>query len=702
MAGKRFTVDAVFRGINKISKPARSMGRSISKFVSRASRQIDKLGRKFKGLGKIIKRSAAVAIIGLGVAMASTVAKGVEFEQTMVSAAAKFPGLIRQGTKEFEALEAAAKKTGKKTEFSATQSANAINFLAMAGFTAKQSIAALPGVVDLATASNLDLARATDIATDTLGAFGLAVKDPVKLAENLARVNDVLAKTTTSANTNMEQLFESIAAGGADFKTAGQSIETFAALTGVMANAGKKGETAGTVLRNVMVRLAKPVGEAANLIEDLGVKTTDQNGNFRDVVDILADFEKGLKGLGSQQRTVAISTIFGLRAQGGINILLKAGSKEIRKFRDGLLNAKGATSEMAKEMRNTLQGRINSLKSSFEGLQLTIFDFQKGPLSGIVTTFTNIIRKVDDFIIKNTALDGSFIPLTNIMNELNPLFETMATVGKKAFEFIEFSSPFLKPFGAALLIIVGGIKAWTIAQGFLNAALAINPIGLIIIAVASLVAGIVLLVQNWDKVVEVFEKVFNAFLKFIEPFTSKIKPITDAIAGLAKAVINLLIRSLEQLWEKVKTIFDSIIEKIKPFVQMFKDVSTVISDKLVGAFNSLWETARPILEKIQNFLKPITEGIGGIFKSVGDFFGGKGDFIKDIAGKIESVTKVVNETNQENGGTGAVTPQERLSRSIETSENNSTLTIQDRTGTAELSPQRRGGAQIALATSGGF
>ncbi len=429
MATKRFTVDAVFRGINKISKPARSMGRSISKFVRQSNKKIAKLGRNFKKLGatmgKSIKRGAIVAVVGLGIALASTAVKGVEFEQAMVSAAAKFPGLIRQGTKEFKALEDAAKKTGKQTEFTATQSAEALNFLAMAGFNAQQSIAALPGVVDLATSANIDLARATDIATDTLGAFGLATKDPIKLAENLARVNDVLAKTTTSANTNMEQLFESIAAGGADFKTAGQSIESFAALTGIMANAGKKGEAAGTVLRNVMVRLAKPTKEAARQLKNMGVRAVDQSGNFRDVVDILADLEKGLKGMGTAQKTAAISTIFGLRAQGGINILLKAGSKEIRKYRKGLIDAKGTNKSLAQAMRATLSGAINVAKSTLEGLQLTMFGFMKGPMAGIISGFTNITRAVDAFIIRNTALDGSFIPFTNLMKKLSPLFDNV-------------------------------------------------------------------------------------------------------------------------------------------------------------------------------------------------------------------------------------------------------------------------------------
>lgn len=612
MAGKRFTVDAVFRGINKISKPVRSMGRSISNFVRQSNKKIALLGERFKKLGKSISKGLAIgAVAALSLAMVNTIAVGAEFEQTMVSAAAKFPGLIRQGTEEFKALEDAAKATGKVTEFTATQTAGALNFLAMAGFNAQQSIAALPGVVDLATAANIELQRATDIATDTLGAFGLATKDPIKLAGNLARVNDVLAKTTTTANTDMEQLFESIAAGAADFNTAGQSMESFAALTGVMANAGKKGEAAGTVLRNIMVRLADPVVEAASLLEDMGVKTADQAGNFRDVIDIIADVEKGLKGMGTAQKTAAISTIFGLRAQGGINILLKKGSKEIRKYRQGLIDAKGTNKSLADTMRDTLKGSFNTAMSALEGLGLTVFGFLKGPIRGLVDSFTGVVRAIDQFVLKITNATG-FLKV-----------------------FIDFAKPFigiLLAFKGVLIAIAIATKLWATAQGILNAVLLVSPVTLIFIAIAALVGIIVVLVKNWDTVVAAFK--------------SGIESIWNWFSGLLD---NPFFVALGTIFLPFITIPALIVKHWEPIKEMFSDIVGLVSN--VGS-------------------------------TIGGFFG----------------------IGDEEGGENAkpVTPQERISRSFESSENNSTLTIKDRTGTAELSPQKRGGPQIALATSGGL
>ena len=169
----RFSISAIFKGIDKISQPVNRMANRVKKFTQTADRQIKKLGNSFQGLGEIAKKATkTVAVVGIagmtfGLAEASKAAVG--FEQTMVNAAAKFGPEIQKGTKDFQLLSEAARKTGKETEFTAVQSAQALNFLAMAGFNAKQSIAALPGVVDLATAAQVDLAMATDIATDTLG-----------------------------------------------------------------------------------------------------------------------------------------------------------------------------------------------------------------------------------------------------------------------------------------------------------------------------------------------------------------------------------------------------------------------------------------------------------------------------------------------------------------------------------------------------
>lgn len=562
---KRFSVETVFNGIDKISKIAKGMGRSIASFarISKAKlksigRAVTKLSKKFS---KILAIGATAGFLALNVAIADTAKTGVEFEQAMVTAAIKFPKEIKKGSKEFTKLEEATKKTGRETEFGATQAANALNFMAMAGFNARQSMAALPGVVDLATVAALGLDRATDIATDSLGAFGLMTKDPIELTTNLARVNDVLAKTTLLANTDMETLFETIKSGAADFTAAGQTIETFGALTAAMAASGKKGEASGTILRNVMVRLAAPTKQAGILIKKLGIRTADQNGNFRDALDILEDLQNGLKGLGTKQRTAAVSTIFGVKAQAGINIVLKTSIEKVREYRKTLEGAGGTTKRIAAVMRDTLQGRIDSLKSAFEGLQLTVFDFEKGPLSGLIERITEVIRNVDNFISSNKEFGASLT--TDINNtvigaiKVFGLFmgaiialKTVVLAGNAA--FIIFKTTLLL-FKVVMIAAKAAIVIGKIAMFAFNVVMAANPILLIATAIAALIIGILLLVTHWETVKKVVANVWDSIV-------AKIKGAVELIKGFLATVTSPfkeLFEGISGLKEKFSFIFGS-------------------------------------------------------------------------------------------------------------------------------------------------
>ena len=670
----RFSISAVFKGIDKISQPVSRMANRIKKFTRRSDRHIKKLGKSFRGLGKTIgKVTKTAAIVGVGALSFALIDAGknaVSFEQTMVNAAAKFGPEIQKGTREFKLLSEAARKTGKETEFTAVQSAQALNFLAMAGFNARQSIAALPGVVDLATAAQVDLATATDIATDTLGAMGLATKDPIQLAKNLARVNDVLAKTTTTANTNMEQMFEAIVAGGADFTAAGQSIESFAALVGIMASNGKKGEAAGTALRNVMVRLAAPSKEAGTLIRRLGIRTADQAGNFRDVVDILADVEKSVKGMGSAQRTATISTIFGLRAQGAINILLKAGSKNINDYRKQLLGAEGASKVMATTMRDTLQGQINSLISAFEGLGITVFTLNNGAFSKFIDKGVDIIRTIEKAIAANEDLGESIFS-----DIISTMFNAAKAVGILIAGFLFLKTVILVQqavmlgFGAvmgivkvvmfaysiamksntiaagvnfiAMLALKGLFLAWkvvlfavTAAQWLFNIALNANPIGLIVVAVGLLIAAGAALIIFWE-------------------------PISDFFVGM---------------WDSISNAFSNGIGFVMGLIEPFL--------KTISGIKSLAAKFGMVFSKEEKTTAAPKTGID--FKNI------------DFPGRKEE---------EEPEPFQMVSPAERVSRSIEetTSESKSTLTIRDETGRAELQEgQKNRGVKLKLATSGGF
>lgn len=492
MAGK-FEVSTIFKGIDKISRPVSRMQQSVRGFtrnternLKRVTRQLDRMQRGFADVGR--KSAIGVAVASAAFARASTA--GIDFEQTLVNAAAKFPGEIKKGTDGFNALAEAAKTTGKTTEFSATQSAEALNFLAMAGFNSEQAIASLNGVVDLATAGSVDLGTAADIASDSLGAFNLMTKDSAELQRNLARVNDVLAKTTTSANTTMETMFETIKDGAPVATAAGASIETFAALTGVLANAGIKGTRAGTTLKNMFLSIQAPSNKAASIFQRLGVATQDASGNMLDVFDVLEQLNKGMTGLGDAQRAAALEGIFGKIPIAGVNNLLNAGADNLRAYRKQLEGATGASSEMAAMMRDTTQGSLNSLNSAIEGVSITMFGMTGGPMKEAIDKTTEWVRANGDLIAQNV---GAFF--LKIVNNLDSIISTAKGIAIVV---------------AALWAFNGVAKTVASTMMLVNAVMLMNPIVLIVAGVVALVAAFVALVYWIDDVIEGFENMAPA------------------------------------------------------------------------------------------------------------------------------------------------------------------------------------------------
>lgn len=538
-----FSIDAQLRAIDRLTGPVNKMQKRLNRFT-----RVSGLG--FKRLNQatgqfsanILKTGAAVGTGALSIALVDAAQKAISFEQILTNAAAKFGEGARKGTKEFEELTKAARKTGAETEFSATQAGEGLNFLAMAGFTAKQSIAALPQVVNLATASQTDLQTATDIATDTLGAFGLAVKDPVQLSKNLSRVNDVLAKTTTTSNTNMEMLFETLKKSGPIATTAGAKIETVAAMAGIMANAGTKAEVAGTTLKNVFVQLSAQTPKAAEALKKLGVATKDEEGNLRDVIDIFEDINKGIQRekLGTAETAEVLATIFGKIPLAGVNVLLEQGAGKLRAYRKELENAGGTSDRLAARMRDTLNNSIKTLMSSIESLQITLFDLNDGAFRKFVESITTSIREIDLWIQNNQKLAASIGK--DIIDTLSAALQIIslviaAFVGWKiiTLAFTLFLIGFkgvLLGLKGTLIIIKGIIIALKIAQWLWNLAMSANPIGAVVTAISLLIAGGALLLEYWDPISEFF---IDMWAQLAEAFSSGI----DFIMGLLEPFLKL-------------------------------------------------------------------------------------------------------------------------------------------------------------------
>ncbi|MFW6312266.1 MAG: phage tail tape measure protein [Spirochaetota bacterium] len=587
----------------------RSMSQGVDRFASNARRSMQRVGR-------VVGRVGTAMTAALGVAVGLVSREFVNFDQAITDASAKFSDFnaaTAEGQARMRELQLVARQVGAQTKFTATEAAEGLDFLAMAGFNSVQAMAALPGVANLATVAKTDLATATDMASDALGAFGLMTEDATQLQQNFTRVNDVMARTVSTANTDMTQLFESMQKGAPSFTAAGQSLETFSALAGIMANSGVKGAEAGTQLRNVMLRLADPTAESAETLRRLGVVTQDEQGNFRDVVDILADFERGLEGMGTAQRSAALATVFGARSVTGINLLLQEGTGSIRSYRDELLNAAGASQEMADTMNRGLLNRLAALKSAAIEIGFQFMDRIGNQAGDAIDTLTEKVRNINVEAILNRITDTVQFFVRMWENGLIPAVLTGIGV------FIALQKA-VAAYQLVMIAVSAAQKAAAVSGGLLNAVMAANPIGLVIIAIAALIAIIVLLVRNWDKVIAFFGRGWDAIKNATGAALGWIRNAWDSAIGWIvnawRSAVEWVSNGITQIWDWFTGLLDN---------PLFAALGTLFAPFLAipAMIVEHWE---PIKEFFENLFGGIRDVVGGAIEWIGDAARGVGDF----------------------------------------------------------------------------
>lgn len=542
-----YPVKTDFVARDRISPAFKRMGKGADRFGTRADKAFKKASGGATGFKSIVGGILTAGAVqkGLGAmqqGVAATAREFVSFDTAITSAAAKFPEGIERGSEKFEELGALARKVGKETRFSATAAGEGLDFLAMAGFNANQSMALLPGVTNLAVVAQTDLAGATDIASDALGSFSLMTKDTAKLTENLTRVNDVFAKTITTANVDLETLFETVKDAGPVATAAGSSIEQFSALTGVLANAGIKGTKAGTTLKNMFLKLQAPVPKAAKLLKKLGVELQDEHGNLRDIVDILDDVNKATAGMGTATKGAALNTIFGQRAIAGANILLAEGKTKLDAYTERLEGAGGASKKMADNIGKSLGARLDKLKNNLIEVGLKVFDTFKDKFPGAIDDAMAAVQGFD----VTTITDGIKTGL-DLINQTRDAIKTLtpfiwgAVAAWGAYKSITMAVVAIQWVRWAMAAAAVA-KAASTAQWLWNAALLANPIGLTVAAVAVAVGALVALGyviwDNWGfiwaRLKEGWQVVADAFGRFVGIFTG----FADAISGAFKNIFS--------------------------------------------------------------------------------------------------------------------------------------------------------------------
>lgn len=351
------------------------LGRSIDKYKIGVS----SLGRSLSRTGAILKGVLGGNILYAGMnrarmEVAEMVTQYRDFDHMTTAAAARFGDTYDKGTEGYRQLEEAARRVGANTEHFSATAAGGLNYMAMAGFSASESISMLGDIANFSTAATLDFATSADYASDALGAFGKNTGTAEQKAANFRDIMDQAAKATNTANFDLNMWFESIRESAPSWSNANQKMSTLNSTLGILANSGKKGATSGYMLRNVMNKLANPTGRAAKLMKKYKIEVADSKGNFLDFADILASVEKGFTGVSQVQRASAIETIFGQRAVAGMNILLAEGSNSLRQYAMDIENSSGSAEKLANKMRGSLQNRIAKIKSGITELGFAFFE----------------------------------------------------------------------------------------------------------------------------------------------------------------------------------------------------------------------------------------------------------------------------------------------------------------------------------------
>jgi TP901 family phage tail tape measure protein len=578
--------------------------------------------------------AAAMAAIGTGAVAAGkfigdSLGVYAEFEDSMKQVQATMGLTGAEGEEAFKKLSEAAKEAGASTRFTASESADALNYLALAGYNVDQAIEALPGVLTLAAAGGMDLAQASDLVTDSMAALGLEISQ-------MGDYMDLMARTAQRSNTNVQQLGEAILVSGATMKNAGQSVETLNVMLGVLANRGIKGAEGGTKLRNVVMSLTSPTSKAAKELENLGVSVSDSEGNIRDLNDILTELNGKLNGLSEADKLNALSNIFNKQDIAGVNALLAGTGEEMENLYQELANAKGAAEDMANIMEGGLAGSVRSLKSAYEGLQIAIGEQFSGMAQDTVDEVTLLVRdvtailndgfqegditaigeKISDFLVKGISKISEYLPdainmvstmLTEMVNVLVALLPTLLPpLLDGAIQLLEGLITSITSNIAPLVDMVVYLVT-TVAEFIIqNLPLLIEAAIQIVVALAMGIA---------QALPELMPAIVEAIILIADTLINNLDLVLQAafaiIEALALGLINALPRLIEALPSLIMTIVSFILSSIPQIIQLGVQLVISLAAGLIQAIPQL-------VAQLPQIVLAILQGIGSAASAVVD------------------------------------------------------------------------------------
>ncbi|HEK3002637.1 TPA: phage tail tape measure protein [Proteus mirabilis] len=567
---------------------------------------------------KMAGAGATMTATGAGMLYSAkqTLMPGYEFNVGM----SKVQALTRldKNSDEFKMLREQARELGATTAFTANQVAQGQAFYAMAGFKPEQIKNAMPGTLAMSLAGDIDLGTTADIGSNILTGFKLD-------SDQMGRVSDVLVGAFTRSNTSLTMLGDTMKYVAPVASGLGVDLETAAAATGKLGDAGIQGSMAGTSLRAILGRLAEPPKMAAKALEELGIKTRDAKGNLRDFPELLAELDKKTAKMGNAQRAGFFKHIAGEEAFSALSVLAEqAGKGELQTLVADLKQAKGEAQKVAGTMTDNLSGDMKNLQSAWEDLGIQIFDGIDSPLRQISQSITRVISKVGVWMKENPELAKTLtmigLAIAGIITTLGILSLSIAAMlGPLAAAKLSLSILGIKG-GNALTLLLKPIKLLGSAFLGLGKAMLANPILLVIAAIA---AAVYLIYKNWDTIGPYVYKVWDTVKRYTaiawQALKDTIKSAWEAIKyiffnwtplGLIIKHWNSIVSYTQTTWTMIKTKISDAWEGIKTTLKNGWN-------NIVKSVQETWETIKTTISTKWNEIVEDTKALPAKFLQFG-------------------------------------------------------------------------------------
>lgn len=608
---KRIALTQAQTSLERYKNQSDEVANSIKAGTANIEDFADKLNSSSEKITSTGKKLSIVSAVvgGIGVAGLKTAA---DFEEAMSSVKA-----ISGATgDDFQKLKEKAEYMGATTKFTATESANAMYYMALAGWKTQDMLDGLEGIMYLAAASGEDLAMVSDIVTDGLTALGYA-------ADQSTHYADVFAKTVTNSNSTVETLGEAMKYVGPIAGALNISVEDTATALGLMANAGVKSSQAGTSLRGILQRLATNTSGARDEMESLGVKIFDQNGKMRDFGDIMNDARIKLSKLTDQQKTSLAKTVAGTTAMSGFLAIVNSSDADFEKLTNAINDCDGAAKKMSEIMIDNAKGQLTIIKSQLEGIAIQLSQYVFPFIKSILSLIQTLLTKLSEL---SPTQQKVLLIVTGLIIALGPLLIVIGKIGTGISSLIS-AFKFLGPLLSGAKTAVAGFAA-----GF-------NPVILIIAAVAAAVVGIgYLIYKNWDDIcswtrnlADNISAIWNNITEFFKNLFS-----TDwtETFGLIGNLLNGVYANIENFINAFKEIFKGIITFIKGvFTGDWKMAWEGVKSIFKGVFDLLYSIAVSPLNMIISAINLMISGLNKIIEGINKIKIPDWDWLGSLAGK---------------------------------------------------------------------